>query len=144
MVGIISYGAYIPLYRMSRDLLTSVWGMPALRPLPGPGGKAVCNWDEDSITMAVEATIDCINGLDRQLIEGLYFASNTPPYREKQSASIVAAAIDLRREQELFTADFIDSVRAGTSAMRAAIDAVKAGSAKRVMITASDCRLPAP
>jgi len=94
--------------------------------------------------MAVEATIDCINGLDRQLIEGLYFASNTPPYREKQSASIVAAAIDLRREQELFTADFIDSVRAGTSAMRAAIDAVKAGSAKRVMITASDCRLPAP
>ena len=62
------------------------------------GERAVANYDEDSITMAVGAAIDCLNGLDRNMVDGLYFASTTAPYLEKQSASIVAAALDLRRE----------------------------------------------
>ena len=138
MVGIASYGAYIPIYRLSRETISKEWGTPA-----GHGEKSVRNYDEDSITMAVEAAIDCLNGVDRRSVDGLYFASTTPPYREKQSASIVAAALDLRRD-ELFTADFANSLRAGTIAMKAATDAVNGGSAKNVLVVASDCRLPAP
>jgi 3-hydroxy-3-methylglutaryl CoA synthase len=137
VVGIISYGAYIPIYRLSRELLANTWGIAA-----GRGEKAIANCDEDSITMAVEAAIDCMNGIDRDSIDGLYFASTTPPYREKQSASIVAAAADLRRD--VFTVDFTDSLRAGTSAIRAAMDAIAAGSAKKVLVVASDCRIPPP
>ena len=102
MAGIVSYGAYIPIYRLSRDEIARAWGGG------GRGGeKAVANWDEDSLTMGVEAVIDCLNNMNRELVDGLYFASTTPPYREKQSASIMAAAADLRRE--LVTADFTDS-----------------------------------
>ena len=137
MTGIVSCGAYIPIYRMGQELLAGVWGGAA-----GRGEKAIANSDEDSITMAVEAAIDCLGDIDRQSIDGLYFASTTPPYREKQSASIIAVACDLRRD--IFTADFTDSVRAGASALRAALDAVAAGSAKRVLVVASDCRLGAP
>ena len=137
MAGIVSYGAYIPIYRLSRDEIARAWGGG------GRGGeKAVANWDEDSLTMGVEAVIDCLNNTNRELVDGLYFASTTPPYREKQSASIMAAAADLRRE--LVTADFTDSLRAGGSAFRAALDAINAGSAKRVLVVASDSRLPAP
>ena len=137
MAGITAYGAYIPTYRLSRDEIGRAWGGGSRG-----GEKAVANWDEDSLTMGVEAAIDCLNDIDRQLIDGLYFASTTPPYREKQSASILASGADLR--EELITADFTDSLRAGASAVRAALDAINAGSANRVLVVASDCRLPAP
>lgn len=137
MAGITAYGAYIPIYRLSRGEIARVWGGTS-----GAGEKAVANFDEDSLTMAVEAAIDCLGNIDRHLIDGLYFASTTPPYREKQSASIIAAALDLRRD--IFTADFTDSLRAGTCALRAALDAVNGGSARRVMVSIADCRLPAP
>lgn len=137
MVGITLYGAYIPIYRLSLDEIARIWAVISMK-----GEKAVANCDEDSLTMGVEAAIDCLGSIDRQAIDGLYFASTTPSYREKQSASIIAAALDLRRE--IFTADFTDSLRAATSAIRAALDAVKGGSAKKVMVVVADCRLPAP
>src|SRR4030042_1418801 len=137
MVGIVSYGAYIPIYRLSLESIASVWGGPS-----GRGEKAVSNADEDSVTMAVEAVLDCLTGIERQVVDGLYLASTTTPYREKQSASIIRAATDLR--EEITTIDFANSLRGATNAMSAAANAVKAGEAKRVMVVASDCRLPAP
>ena len=135
--GIVSYGAYVPIYRLSREEISRVWGSG-----PGKGEKAVSNSDEDSITMGVAAAVDCLNENDRKSVDGLYFASTTAPYREKQSASIVAAALDLR--QDIFTADFADSLNAGASALRAALDAVNGGSARKVLVIGSDCRLPPP
>lgn len=137
MSGIISYGAYIPVYRLSRQEIARAWGGGSRE-----GEKAVANWDEDSLTMGVEAAIDCLSGIERELVDGLYFASTTPPYREKQSASILAAGADLPKQ--LITADITDSLRAGASTVRAALDAINAGSADRVLVVASDCRLPAP
>ncbi len=137
MIGIKSFGAYIPVYRLSASELARAWG--------GRGGRgeiAVANYDEDSITMAVEAAIDCLNGMDLAIPDGLYFASTTPPYSEKLSASIVAAATDLR--DELFTLDIGNSLRSGTGAIKAACDAIKGGSAKNVLVTAADCRLAPP
>ncbi len=136
MAGIVSYGAYIPMYRLSRAMLGQVWGGG------GKGEKAIANWDEDSITMAVEAGIDCLKGIDRQSVDALYFASTTPPFKEKQSASIVTAALDLR--EDIVATDFGNSLRAGTLALKAALDAVKAGSAKTVLVIVADGRLPAP
>jgi len=132
MVGITSYGAYVPLFRLSGEAMAK----------GARGEKAICGFDEDSITMAVASAIDCLNGLDREAIEGLYYASTTSPYKEKLAAPIIAMATDLRRD--IITADFANSLRAGTSAFKAAIDAVKAGSAKKVMVAASDCRLGTP
>jgi hydroxymethylglutaryl-CoA synthase len=137
MVGIVSYGAYIPIYRLTREEIGRVWGTGG-----GRGEKAVANCDEDSLTMGVEAAVDCLQEIDRKSVDGLYFASTTPPYKEKQSASIIRAALDLN--PDITTADFTDSLRAGTSALRAAIDAVKAGSAEKVLVVSADCRLPAP
>jgi 3-hydroxy-3-methylglutaryl CoA synthase len=104
-----------------------------------PGEKAVANYDEDSLTMATAAAIDCLNGGSREAVEGLYFATTTPPYRERQNAGIIATALDLR--PEIRTCDFSDSLKAGTGALLAAIDAVTAGSHKSALVCASDCRL---
>lgn len=128
MVGIVAYGAYIPRYRLGRE--TAGWGSPM--------EKAVGNFDEDSITMAVAAGFDCINGTDRGAIDALIFATTTSPYIEKQGASIVAAAVDLGRN--ILTNDITNSLRAGTLAMRSALDTITAGTAKQVMVTIADTR----
>jgi len=137
MIGITSYGAYIPMFRLSREELGRAWGRGSIT-----GEKAVANSDEDSLTMAVEAVRDCLRGQQRNTVDGLYFATTTSPYLEKQSASIIAAAADLRKDIQ--TIDFTNSLRGGTSALWAALDAVKAESARSVMVTAGDCRVPAP
>jgi len=137
MAGIESYGAYIPFYRMSRAEISKAWGGP-----PGHGERAIAYIDEDSITMAVAAAIDCIKGIDPQTIDGLYFASTTSPYKEKQAAVTIATALSLRRD--IFTVDFANSLRCGTSAVRAAIDAVNSGSAQSVLVCAADTRMGFP
>jgi 3-hydroxy-3-methylglutaryl CoA synthase len=106
------------------------------------GERSVANNDEDTITMAVEAVLDCLTGVDRDSIDGLYFASTTSPFREKQCATLIAAAADLK--SDILTADFGNSLRAGTTALKAALDATNSGSAQNIIVAASDCRLAYP
>ena len=111
MAGIASYGAYIPLYRLDRAEITKAWGGQ----FPVPGEKAVASYDEDSITMAYAAAADCLTGIDRKKVGGLYFASTTSPYKEKQASTTIAGALALGTE--IRTADFSGSLRAGTIAL---------------------------
>ncbi len=138
MIGVSSYGAYVPMCRLSLGAI----GGGGRKAGGGGGEKAVAYFDEDSVTMAVAAGMDCLRGVDRETVDGVLFASTTYAYKEKQGASIVAKALDLRRH--VITADFASSLRAGTTALRAAVDAVKAGSARSMLVIASDCRLAAP
>ncbi len=89
MAGIISIGAYIPMYRLSLEEVTKFW-----RTKGASGEKAVAGHDEDSITMAVAAAFDCLKG-SSEPPQGLFFATTTNPYREKQGAAVIASAIDL-------------------------------------------------
>ena len=136
MVGITSIGAYIPMYRLSLEEIAKMWGLKS-----GSGDKAVAGYDEDSVTMAVAAALDCLSRSDRE-VNGLYLATTTAPYKEKQGAAIIASAIDSNKE--CHTGDFTNSLRAGSIAMKSAADAVKSGSAKHIIVTASDCRMGAP
>jgi hydroxymethylglutaryl-CoA synthase len=137
MAGIVSYGAYIPFYRLSRAEIARAWGAA-----PSPGERAVANYDEDSLTMAVAAARDCLKGIDRANIGGLYFASTTAPYKEKQSAAIIAAVLGL--PAEAVTMDFSGSLRCGSGALKAAVDAVNSGAADNILVCASDMRLGYP
>ena len=135
MAGITSIGAYIPVYRLSREEIGKMWGGRS-----GAGTKAVAGYDEDTVTMAVAATLDCLKKGGAST-DGLFLATTTAPYREKLSAGIVASAADLKEECQ--AADFTDSLRSGTAALKAAIDAVAAGSAKNITVVAADSRLGA-
>jgi hydroxymethylglutaryl-CoA synthase len=134
MVGITSYGAYVPMLRLP---LAAIGGGK-----PGGPEKAVANWDEDAVTMAVAAAVDCLRGVDRASVDGVLFASTSYAFKEKQAAALIARALDLRRD--VLTVDVGDSLRAGTTALRGAADAVKAGSARRVLVLAGETRMAAP
>ncbi|MEW6261757.1 MAG: zinc ribbon domain-containing protein [Thermodesulfobacteriota bacterium] len=132
MAGVCAYGVYVPLWRMPRKVMGAAAG----------GERAVSGFDEDSLTMAVAAAANCLSGIDREEIDGLFFASTTFPYKEKPAAATAATALDLRRD--VFTSDFANSLRAGISALSSAADAVNSGVARMVLVVAADCRLGAP
>jgi hydroxymethylglutaryl-CoA synthase len=138
MVGITSYGAYIPRYRINRMTIYGSIGFVNQATIM-PGEKAVGNYDEDSLTMAVNAGVDCLLDLDRNKIDCLYFATTTAPYRERSNAGIIATALDLKPQIRI--ADFADSLKSGTVALVAGCDSIAAGSESSVLVCASDCRL---
>lgn len=140
-IGAVSYGAYIPWYRMERKLIYSAMGWLNSATYQ-PGEKAIANCDEDSITMAVAASIDCLDGFDRSSIDGVYFATTTAPYKERLNAEIIATALNLRADIQ--AVDFTGSTKAGTSALISACNAVKTGAARNILVCASDNRLGKP
>lgn len=137
MSGIISFGVYVPYYRLSRSTIKSAWGKGKAK-----GERAVANFDEDSITMAAAAGMDCIKGFKPEDIDGIYFCSTTSPYSENQCATHLVWVLGLR--EDVITADFANTLRAGTTALKAAFDAIDSGSAGKILVVAADCRMGQP
>ena len=139
MIGITSYGAYIPRLRLDRMAIYQAmgWFAPALA-MVAQGERSMCNWDEDAVTLAVEASRDCLKGQDKKALDAVYLASTTLPFSDRQNAGIVAAALNL--PQNLMTLDMTASQKAGTSALITALEAVRGGTKHRILVAASDRR----
>jgi len=140
MVGITAYGAYVPRRRLNRmAVLTSMgWFAPGLM-MAAAGERSFCNWDEDTMTLAVAAARDCLTGVARNTVDAAYLASTSLPFKDRQNCGILAAACNLP-EDGLVTADMTASAKSGTTALLTAIDAVKGGGKKNILVTASDAR----
>lgn len=131
--GITALGAYLPRQRLARAAIAAAhrWMAPGLAGA-AKGSRAFCAWDEDAITMAVEAARDGLRADPDRPPAALQFASTTSPYADLQPSALVASALDL--PQALLTADLAGSQRAATSAL---IRALRAGR-DDVLIVASD------
>lgn len=139
MVGVTAFGAYIPRLRLSRkDMVASNgWIQPGLRAF-AKGHRSICGWDEDSVTMAVEAARDCLHRREDIALRAIYLASTTLPFQDRQNAGIVAAALNL--DEETRTMDVAGSQRAGVSALAAALEASEGASDGDILVVASDTR----
>jgi len=135
--GILAYGAYVPRLRLQRKAIAAAnaWFNPALRG-QAKGERAIANWDEDSITMSVEAARDCLAGVDRAALAAVVMASTTHPFDDRQNAGVVVNALNLR--SSIRSQDAAGSLRAGTSALAAAFAGPPADGA--VLVVAADHR----
>lgn len=115
-LGIAGYGAFVPSARMKRSVIATAhqWMAPALRAL-GKGERAFCSWDEDSITMAVEALRDSLSTAPRTPAQLVTLASTTLPFADLQNSAIVANALGL--PEGIRTLDVGNSERAGIAGM---------------------------
>jgi len=136
MIGITAYGGYIPRLRLARQAVAqaNAWYAPQLRGRQGT--RALANWDEDSVTMAVAAARDCLNQ-DRKLIRGVLLASNTLPFAERLNAGIVAGALLLDDTTEAL--DLTGTPRVGLSAVSQGLVRARAGLG-RTLVLAADQR----
>jgi 3-hydroxy-3-methylglutaryl CoA synthase/NAD(P)-dependent dehydrogenase (short-subunit alcohol dehydrogenase family)/putative sterol carrier protein len=143
MIGITSYGAYIPKLRLDRAAVVQAmgWFAPAIV-MAAQGERAMCNWDEDALTMAVAAARDCLAGMDKKAVQGLYLASTTLPFADRQNAGIVATALNL--PATILTADFSASQKAGSTALLTALETVQGGARRPILVSAADRRETRP
>lgn len=140
MVGIVSYGGYVPYLRLERSIIAKSNSWYSMEGFGfAQGERSIANYDEDTITMAVEASIDSIAGIEKSKIDALYFASTTLPFAERDNAGIIKLAIGLGNE--VLTANFSSTLRSGTTALRTAIDVVKGGGHRQILVTASENRV---
>ncbi len=96
--GITAYGAYVPRLRIDRAIIADAhrWAVPGLR-AQAKGARAFTSWDEDAITMAVEAARDALGTKGTGNLQALRLASTTFPYADLANAAIVAGALGAPR-----------------------------------------------
>lgn len=139
-IGLTGFGGYIPRLRLQRKSIAqaNAWVAPNFLG-KGKGERSMANWDEDAITMAVEAARDLLGpDDDRSHVDALYFGSTTMAFKDRLNAGIIAAALTL--EETVRAVDVASTQRAGTTALMQALSAVKAGEAKHALVLASDHR----
>ena len=139
MVGIVSYGGYIPRLRLNRMAVVKAmgWFAPNLFGA-SKGERSMCNWDEDSLTMAVAASQDCLVGVDKSKIDAIYMASTMMPFADRDNAGILKAALNLK--DNITSADFATSMKSGTTALITAMESVKGGEKHQILVAGSDNR----
>jgi len=121
--GIVSYGAYIPRYRIKIEEIAKVWGDNPNSIIDGlmVYEKSVPDMDEDTITIAVEAARNAVNraNVNPEKIGAVFTGSESHPYAVKPSSTIVAEAIGAT--PHLTAADFEFACKAGTAAIQACV-----------------------
>lgn len=137
--GILSVGGYVPRLRLDRQSVAAGhrWMAPGLRGL-AKGARAMANWDEDSITMAVEAGRRALRGMDDVAVDTLTLASTTLPFADRLNSAVVGAALGLARQPA--AADVGGGLRAGSSALMRALQ----GAGPAELVIGSERRIPTP
>lgn len=140
MIGITAYGAYLPRLRLQKQVIAeaNAWFDSSLKGL-AKGEKAMCNWDEDAITMAVEACTDCLGKAPGQKPAALIMASTSLPFLDRQNSVVVAEALNLQIT-DLRTMDVASSQRAATSGLLAALDIAASGKREAVLVASEHRR----
>ena len=127
MVGIISYGAYIPRYRIKIEEIARVWGANGTEIARGLGvfEKALPDMDEDTITISVEAARAAMarRKVDPADIGAVYVGSESHPYAVKPTAVTVGEAIGAT--PVMTAADYEFACKAGTAAIQTSMGLVK-------------------
>lgn len=140
MIGIVSYGFYIPRYRIKIEEIARVWGKrvedveKSLRITE----KAVAGADEDSLTMAFESASMAFKDLniDKKEIGGVFFGSETHPYAVNPAATILAEFLGIEKKYLAYDTEF--ACRAATGALISAFSLIKSGFSDYALVTGSD------
>ena len=146
MVGIVTYGAYIPRYRIKVEEIAKTWGKNADDIKRGLNvfEKSVPDLDEDAITLAVEAARNAIKRINMNPCEigAIYVGSESHPYAVKPTATVVSEAICA--SPDLTAADFEFACKAGTAAIQTCMGLVSSQMIKYGMAIGTDTSQAAP
>jgi hydroxymethylglutaryl-CoA synthase len=144
-VGITSYGAYVPRYRIRSEEIARMWGDDAnigrsLNVLE----KSVPGLDEDVATMSVEAARQAMRRSTSPVadIGAIYVGSESHPYAVKPTGTIVQAALDA--PGFITMADYEFACKAGTAAIQTGMGLVRSGMCRSVLAIGADTSQGAP
>ncbi len=140
MIGIVGWGTYIPRYRIKTTEIAESWGDDPLRikDMYLVEEKAVGLFDEDTVTMSVEAGRIAIRraGIDASHVGAIFVGSESKPYAVKPISSILIDALGTSRN--VFTADLEFACKAGSDSIVSAMGLVKSGMVKYGLAIGTD------
>lgn len=140
MVGIVSYGFYVPRYRIKTEEIARVWGKSSddVKKSLLIEEKAVAGIDEDSLTMAFESASSALSAdkIDRSKIKIVLFGSETHPYAVNPASTILAEFLGIEKNYLAFDTEF--ACKAATGALISAQGLIKSGYSDYALITGSD------
>ncbi|HVL47266.1 MAG TPA: hydroxymethylglutaryl-CoA synthase [Candidatus Thermoplasmatota archaeon] len=145
-VGIVSYGAAIPRYRIKSEEIARVWGEDpdSIKKGLNVHEKTVPSPDQDTTTLSVEAARVAIKRgrFDPKTIGAIYVGSESHVYAVKPTATILSEAIEA--SPYLTAADFEFACKAGTAAIQTCVGLVGAGMIERGLAVGADTSQGAP
>ncbi|HIJ00764.1 MAG TPA: hydroxymethylglutaryl-CoA synthase [Candidatus Methanomethylophilaceae archaeon] len=145
-VGIVSYGAYIPRFRITPIEIGRVWGQDGKAMAKGLyiNSKSVPSPDEDVVTIAIAAARSMMRrvDIDPADIGALYVGSESHPYAVKPSGTVVAEAIEA--SPLISVADLEFACKAGTAGMQAVMGQVGSGMIRYGVAIGADTSQGAP
>ena len=120
MFGLLATARYAPRLRLERSEVFAQhrWMAPGLKSL-AKGRRAIANWDEDAVTMAVEAARSLLAATPARGTTELTLVSTTLPFADRLNAGIVAAALGL--DTNAIVRDVASSSRAALTELVAAL-----------------------
>jgi hydroxymethylglutaryl-CoA synthase len=133
--GVAAWGAYLPRRRLARAAVADALAWRSQGGGHASGERAFASWDEDSVTMAVEAARDALGTRDRTSVDAVALASTTLPFADRSNAGLLAAALSLA--PGVRTKDQTGSQRAGTSAL---IEALRGPLGRPALVAAAERR----
>ena len=140
MVGIESYGVALPRLRLPASAYVQAWGHCAA---PGLKQKAFCSYDEDAVTLGIEAARRSFNSLPLDIeISAIFFGVTTPPYDEKPSAATLPTA--LFDNDTIRVTEITGSPQAGLQALVSAAEFCLAHKDQYALAVAADAPIGAP
>ncbi|MDO5844751.1 MAG: hydroxymethylglutaryl-CoA synthase [Methanocorpusculum sp.] len=146
MVGIITYGAYIPRYRIKAEEIARVWGANAADITGGLGvfEKSVPDYDENTATFAVEAARFALarREVNTEEIGAVYVGSESHPYAVKPTSVTVGEAIGAT--PLMTAADYEFACKAGTAGIQTAMGLVSSKMMKYAVAIGADTAQGAP
>ncbi|MBU1326593.1 hydroxymethylglutaryl-CoA synthase [Patescibacteria group bacterium] len=140
MVGIVSYGTYIPRYRIKIADIAAAWKKDpdeVIRSL-GVLEKSVPGGDEDTATIAIEAASSALGACaaDPKSIECIFVGSESHPYAVNPTSTIVGELLGVGHNY--LAADLEFACKAGTSGMQAISGLIEAGQIRYGMAIGAD------
>ncbi|MCA0241627.1 MAG: zinc ribbon domain-containing protein [Proteobacteria bacterium] len=141
--GLLATTRYLPRLRLERAEVFNQhrWMAPGLKGL-AKGRRALAHWDEDTVTMAVEAARQLGAAETADAVAALTLVSTSLPFAERSNAGIAAAALGLPAGAAL--RDGGASARAGLSELAAALRQQGQGLAGDSLVVAAERRTPRP
>jgi hydroxymethylglutaryl-CoA synthase len=140
MVGIVSYGFYVPKYRIRTEEIANVWGKNPedVKKSLLITEKAIAGVDEDSLTMAFESASSALSDVkvDRSKIKVVLFGSETHPYAVNPASTILAEFLGIEKNYLAYDTEF--ACKAATGAIISAQALIKSGYSDYALITGSD------
>jgi hydroxymethylglutaryl-CoA synthase len=140
MAGIIGYGAYLPIYRIKTEEIASVWEKDPGEVVAGLriSEKTVPGFDEDTVTMGVEAAKRALfmTGKSAKEVGCVYVGSESHPYAVNPTSTSVAEFLGVGNNY--MAADLEFACKAATAGVQLALGLVESERVDYGLVIGSD------